>query len=813
MTQRLRRYVCTGFLAAAGVFAQTCTNATPSLLDTAREVELQPQALGTSLVKLAQMFGVVLSFDPDLVGRRQGVALSGVYTLQESLAQMLADTGLVFTITPGGTLTIAPAPVPTTAGGVRDGGSLAPLRVSAQTAAPDSPMRAATVSAAGRPGTFVSDLPQAATVLTPDLLSLSGATIAQEALDFVVGSAARGDDMLGASQSRAVMRGLPMGIESHGLRSLGGARIDSAFVERIEVLRGPGGAIKGIADNGGRGGLVNIVTKRATGPSQSEVAAVIDSADHGSVRASIDAGGSLRDEWAWRLVTVGSGSQRTDAGYDGKHSAGILASTGWRSGDADFTLSWMSENRRDTTPRSTREVIRFDEMTAYPVSAGLAPGFAPVLDSSDGIRTALHSLDLEFGQRLGAWHIDLQARVEHLASDYSDHQYIPVTDSTVSPANRRDYSSVARQQQVRFGLTRDAVTGPLSHRLLLSLQALRRSEKVDTAYMSWIFGADNPLVPGVTPLTGGNADFTMPMQPITDTDTRTGSWTAQDQVRFGPWRLSASLQGATLRQASFGVYRESLHGMNGDVGLSYQWSPSLTLYAGMQSVLETGDFTVDRPGADHQPPPLRRNRQEQAGLKFDLDDDRLAFTVEVFRLRQTNMYDSGIPSEGLPPMTFEGRSANGLEFELAGRFTRIVDGLVGLNFQRSIRGRIDYSDAGRTLCALDDDSIPPRTLKALIRARLSPSSETKASSFLTLAVRARSATLAQIADPIAHNAPLRLPGGAQFDVGAVRRQGNWELSATLFNATNRLQYTTYADTGFVPLLPPRHLRLALAWRL
>jgi len=230
-------------------------------------------------------------------------------------------------------------------------------------------------------------------------------------------------------------------------------------------------------------------------------------------------------------------------------------------------------------------------------------------------------------------------------------------------------------------------------------------------------------------------------------------------------------------------------------------------------VLETGDFTAERPSADDPPPPLRRNRQEQAGLKFDLDEDRLAFTVELFRLRQTNLYDRGLPSEGLPPMTYEGRSAKGLESELAGRFSRSFDGLVGLNIQRSDRGRISFSDTGRTPYALDDDSIPARTLKALVRARLTPSDETKASSFLTLAVRARSNTLAQIADPIAHNAPLRVPGGAQFDVGVVRKQGNWELSATLFNAMNRVLYTTYADAGFVPLLPPRHLRLALAWRL
>jgi len=195
-------------------------------------------------------------------------------------------------------------------------------------------------------------------------------------------------------------------------------------------------------------------------------------------------------------------------------------------------------------------------------------------------------------------------------------------------------------------------------------------------------------------------------------------------------------------------------------------------------------------------------------MKFDLDEDRLALTVEVFRLRQLNLYSGA----GDQPTTIPGRSSKGLDVELAGRFSRALDGLVGLNFHRSSQVQIDPTGFSLDQLQADDDSVPARALRALIRARLPGSAEAGGTTFLSLAARARSHSMAQVADPFTYNMPLRLPGGAQFDFGVVRKQGPWELSATLFNALNRRLYATYADPNLVPLLPARHVRLALVWR-
>jgi len=807
MTQRRRRYVGIAMLALAAAVTPICSNAAASSFDTVRDVEMRSAALGTALVKLGQMFGVILSFDPELVARRQSVELHGRYTLQESLAQMLAETGLTFSITPSGTVTIAPAPT----SGVRDGGSLTPLRVSAVMAEEGSPMHAATVSIAGRPDTFGSDLPQAVTVLTPELLKLTGAETAESALDFIVGSAWRGGDLLGASQPRPVMRGLPMSMESHGLRNLNGARIDNAFVERIEVLRGPGGVISGIADDGGRGGVVEIVTKRAAIGSKTEVTAAVDSADHGNARASVDMGGALQRGWAWRLVTVGSASGRTDAGYDSRHNNGLLASTSWRDDRSNFALSMMTESRRDTALRATRELMAFDDQTGFNVFAGLAPGFIPAPSGSDGTASKSRSTDLEFGQRVGAWHIDLRARDERLSTSFDDHQYFPVNESFAT-VNQRIDRTVARQQQVRLDLSRDALTGPLSHGLLFALQTRRHTEQIGSSYASWTFDSENRFLPGITPLPISTAIFSSPMDTRSDTDRHDWSWTVQDQIRFDAWRLLASVQNGVQHVTDSGADRVGVHGTSWDLGLGYQWSPSLTLYAGMQSVLEVGGGMATETLDDGLPPPPRRNHQEQVGMKFDLDEDRLALAVEVFRLRQTNLYDPGASNAEAPPSTMPGRSSKGLEVELSGRFSRALDGLVGLNLHRSNRGTIDFNDIHRGQYQADDDSIPARALRALLRARLPKFDMADDAVLLTLAARARSHTMGQVGDPNLHNVALRLPGGAQFDLGLVRKHGPWELSATLFNAMNRRLYSTYADPNLVPLLPARHLRLALIWR-
>jgi hypothetical protein len=62
----------------------------------------------------------------------------------------------------------------------------------------------------------------------------------------------------------ALVRGLPATFALSGMRSVRGVfPAEAALIERVEVPKGPSSVIGGIADFGGRGGVVNLVRKQA----------------------------------------------------------------------------------------------------------------------------------------------------------------------------------------------------------------------------------------------------------------------------------------------------------------------------------------------------------------------------------------------------------------------------------------------------------------------------------------------------------------------------------------------------------------------
>ena len=81
--------------------------------------------------------------------------------------------------------------------------------------------------------------------------------------------------------------------------------MDNAFIERIEVPKGPSTIISGVSSFGGRGGVVNLVRKEAGGEPHRNALINLDSRDSGTVRAEADLAGQVEQGPAWRLVAYG----------------------------------------------------------------------------------------------------------------------------------------------------------------------------------------------------------------------------------------------------------------------------------------------------------------------------------------------------------------------------------------------------------------------------------------------------------------------------------------------------------------------------
>lgn len=228
----------------------------------ATSINLPVQPLSKSLLQLGQQASVQIFFSQELVDGHQAPALSGSYSPEQALQQLLAGTGITYK-RKGNTISLTPDPASSVAelstitvkGGIL--GDLSPAYVGGQVA---------TGGSLGLLGSVdVMDNPFSTTNYTSELLyDQQARTLA----DVVVNDAAvRTTTSTGGFGEDFVIRGFAVGsgdVSVNGLYSLvSSSRVPVQILERVEVLKGPGTLMRGIPPGGSIGGAINLVTKRA----------------------------------------------------------------------------------------------------------------------------------------------------------------------------------------------------------------------------------------------------------------------------------------------------------------------------------------------------------------------------------------------------------------------------------------------------------------------------------------------------------------------------------------------------------------------
>lgn len=212
----------------------------------ARTFDIPAQPLPAALLRFSEAAGVELLFDAALAEGKQAPALIGSYAPEDALNLLLAGSGLTYSVTPSGTVTLAPgAPGagPTT---------LDKITVTTATRAPRP--------AAAIPGSvIVVDRQQIEQQLAisrdpTDLLA-----------KYVPGYAGSNQSVSGASETfrgRSVQVLVDGASRNTPLRDVSRiiALIDLNQVERIEIVPGA----SAMYGNGATGGIVNFITKEAT---------------------------------------------------------------------------------------------------------------------------------------------------------------------------------------------------------------------------------------------------------------------------------------------------------------------------------------------------------------------------------------------------------------------------------------------------------------------------------------------------------------------------------------------------------------------
>ena len=131
----------------------------------------------------------------------------------------------------------------------------------------------------------------------------------------VLDPSVRATQTTGAPFDSLFIRGLPANegisgeIAFDGIYGIApGFRVFADYAERIEVLKGPSAALSGIAPNGGVGGTINVVPKRA-GEDLTRLTLDVGSRAHGGGQIDMARRGGANREWGVRFVGSAHGGE------------------------------------------------------------------------------------------------------------------------------------------------------------------------------------------------------------------------------------------------------------------------------------------------------------------------------------------------------------------------------------------------------------------------------------------------------------------------------------------------------------------------
>lgn len=777
-----------------------------------RDFDIPAGPLADTLLRICQVADVMLSYAPELVQPHTAPAIRGRFTLKQAMSLALQPSALVAETLDAGILTIrevanragerkpedgagAAGVSASGAGSASAGGPITvlPRVVVRGLGLPrnDDGLRGLRSWSATRSDTPLVELPQAVSVLTPEALDLQGGTTSADALGYVSGLTEI-LDILGSGarfMPDQQVRGFAAASALSGMRTNRRAiPLDTAFIERIEVPKGPSGVVTGMAGLGSAfvselGGTINMERKQAGPDTPVRMTQTADSSDGGTLHFTGDVGGAWLGGTQWRIVSFANRSGETDGGYEGKSGAGLLGSLRWLHGPLSAGLTLQLDGSRDVPAPSSRGGLRAQDGGNLAV-VPLEPGVAEPLNPKDRLQTRGSDLDLDLGWQLTPkWRVDWRGRVELVRTEWGRHELLfqPLT-----------VSSTNWLRVVQLNLTGEFATGPATHRMLLGFDG-QRSRGLD----SLVIRQGMPLVSDIVEHRRGLL------------------W--QDQISLGRWRLRLAVQRAGITGLDAVVRNQPVEvvgsqaGTNGDVGLLFQVRPSLAFYGGVQSTIEAGQFSPDQvtlPDGSLRPP--ARMTQAQLGLKMNFPDLHTALSAEVYRLRKFNTTRQ--TAEGLTLLP--GRYVNGLELELTGRPYPNLEFILGYTVMRA--RDVNYEgDTPATLVSVESRTagIPRRSLQVL--ARLHLPAQVLANTTLGIGLRAASDMLVGIPGSSlgigVRTSDYVLPGGGQLDVSLERQLGPWSVKAFVRNLTDQQLYMPTYEVSYLPLRPARHLGLSLAY--
>jgi len=642
--------------------------AAPNVSSAALNVSVPAGPLEGGLLSLGRQLNLRLLYPSALTAGKQTSGVSGRLAPHEAVARLLAGTGLRYTFTGANTVQISGAVAEPQAVAAPEGAiPLDTIDVQGTPGGLPAPYAGGQVATGGQLGI----LGNRDVMNTPFNVTNYTAKTIQDQQARSVADVVRNDPAVrntwsdGGYSNQFFIRGFPVGASEISINGLYGVvpyqLAGTAFVERVEILKGPSAFLNGMAPLGAIGGTINLVPKRAPDdPLARMTLGYISNAQFGG---QFDVARRFGDNKEWGVR------------FNGAYTNGRTPNENQTSelGQAALALDYRGDRVRLSVDLNYQKNYGKDPTRPVYFNPGFAIPAAPKNSSSLGQPWYYADGKDVFGIVSGE--VDITDNITAFASVgarrndfFGIYSFLFLTNSA-GDALARQYVQPTYSESLtgQAGVRTKFNTGPVRHEVTISATGLSSELGIIAPFTTYNTNIYNPVY--VPP---SNLSSYATKAPRTNW-TRLSSYSVSDSVYLLDDKLQLIL-GARLQQiniinyaAATGVVTSAYDksAVTPATGIVIRPWQNVSFYANYIEGLSSGSVApVGTTNAGSVLPPIR-SKQVEAGVKVDFG--RITTTLAAFQIEQP----IGLTQNGIYSLAGEQRN-RGLDFNV---FGELSDGL------------------------------------------------------------------------------------------------------------------------------------------
>lgn len=611
--------------------------------------DISPGPLEAVLNAFKKATGLQFSLTNEAIRDLQSPGVSGIYTHEQALEQILTGTGVSYSFTAPKTIRLEIQARPESVE-IRDEGQ------SVSSPKYTEPLR---------------DTPQTITVIPRDVIEKQGATTLRDVLRNVPGLTITAGEGGVPAGDNLTLRGFSArnDVFIDGVRDLSPQSRDPFNVEQVEVVKGPGSAFTG---RGSSGGTVNLASKLPT--LRRSFGGTLNLGTDRTKRATADINLPLNDRLAFRLNLVAHDAEV--AGRDAVENErwGLSPSIAYGLGTARrYTFSYFKLKQNNISdygipwvPVTNNVLVDFRDRPA-PVPRNTFYGFK----NRDSEKLDSDLLTFKFERDFN----DSLSLRNQLRYGYS------TRDSIATPPRFADNNSTSINRELRSWLTEDRIwdnqtdlnarfsTGKIGHTVVggLNLTSENNTRVLRTAgntLTTLVNPNPNDVFTGTIttgPFVGDVTGNSLALY-LFDTAKLSKKWDITGGLRWDYFDVEG------VDTANLPVSRIDRM-LSGRIGLVYKPVEQGSLYASYGTSLNPSLEGLSYSVANIRIEP-EETRTLEVGSKWELLGARLFLSGALFRVEKTNARTPGL-LPGDPPQVLDGKQrVDGIEFSATGNINR-----------------------------------------------------------------------------------------------------------------------------------------------